>query len=192
MKGIYITYSDAELTFISDNRTMTISALHSAFCSALNRFDISATNLNALRKRKGWRTGRTGRFEKGNIPHPDAGAKSANKTSFKKGHKPKNWRPIGSDRISKDGYFEIKVKEPKKWQLKHVYLWEQENGKVPDGSCVSFIDGDKMNLEMSNFELISRNENLQINRALKSVGGGINKPVRLIGKITAKVIELSK
>ena len=41
---------------------------------------------------------------------PEAIARSA-RTRFKAGHRPKNWRPVGSERVSKDGYIEVKMRE---------------------------------------------------------------------------------
>jgi hypothetical protein len=136
-------------------------------------------------------TGRTGCFKKGNIPHPDAGAKSANKTSFKKGHKPDSWVPVGFERITKDGLIEIKVENPSTWKSKHLCIWEKEHGKIPDGHIVTFIDGDDRNFSLDNLDLISRNENLQINR-LKCEGDSIevSGSVRILGKTIAKTQEL--
>jgi len=36
-------------------------------------------------------------------------------TEFKKGCMPHNYKPVGSERITKDGYRERKVADPKKW-----------------------------------------------------------------------------
>jgi hypothetical protein len=72
---------------------------------------VTAQNLHALRKRMGWLTGRTGRFDRGHEPdnkgkrcpegkggrHPNA-----RKTEFKKGSRSgvavKLYKPIGSER----------------------------------------------------------------------------------------------
>ncbi len=37
---------------------------------------------------------------------------------FAKGNVPPNHRPVGSERISKDGYIEVKVAEPKQVEIK--------------------------------------------------------------------------
>lgn len=69
-------------------------------------------------------TGFNGRFEKGLIPHNKGQkgvcAKGAEKGWFKKGQIPINHKPVGSERITKDGYIMLKVAEPNKWRLKHV------------------------------------------------------------------------
>ncbi len=192
MKGVraVISYSKDELDWVSKNRTLPFSELHDGFCKLFNRNDVSAINLNALRKRNGWKTGRTGRFEKGNIPLPNARPKGPNATTFKTGHRPHNWKPIGSSRISKDGYLEVKISEPKTWAQVHVLIWHAVYGEIPDGHCVVFKDGDKTNTDPNNLELITRNENLQINRLrCSSQPQEIRPVVRNIGKLIAKTNE---
>ena len=49
-------------------------------------------------------------------------------------------------------------------ELKHVFVWEQHNGKVPKGHVVIFLDGNTLNTDISNLALISRNELLTLNR----------------------------
>jgi hypothetical protein len=193
MKGIAIKYSNAELEWVSDNRTLTISELHNKFFEKFRRKDVLECNLKSLKQRKGWKTGRTGQFEKGNIPHPNAGPKGPNKTSFKRGNRPHNWRPVGSKRLSKDGSIEIKTKEPKTWESLHVIIWAEKNGKIPDGYCVVFKNNDKTDTRLENLELVSRNENLQINRLHCSSMEEETKPViRSIGKLIAKTNEAKK
>jgi hypothetical protein len=195
MKGRAIKYSDEELQWVSDNRTMEISKLHSEFCVRFDRSDVSAIHLSSLRKRKRWFTGRSGCFKKGGVPF-NAGTKGlmkANKTSFKKGDKPANWRPVGSTRLSKDGYMEIKIEEPRAWKLLHIVIWEERNREVPVGYCVSFKDLDKATIEINHLELISRNENLQINRLHPlDHDESLIETIRLTGKVKAKTIGIAQ
>jgi len=196
MKGRAIPYSKTELEWLSNNRTLPISDFHSQFCKEFNRADVEAKHLHALRKRKGWKTGRSGCFTKGNKPHnansAGTGLMKQNKTSFKKGNKPHNWRPVGSTRISKDGYIEVKIQEPRTWAQLHTIIWIAANGPIPKANCVVFKDFDKTNVKLDNLELVTRNENLQINRLKASAQAKEVRPVvRTIGKIKAKQIELS-
>ncbi len=63
MKGQRISYSDEEMSWLADNRAMVISDYHRDFVAAFDRNDVSAANLHALRKRKGWKVGRApGRY----------------------------------------------------------------------------------------------------------------------------------
>lgn len=115
-------------------------------------------------------SGLTGHFEKGHVPHSKGKKMSPEQyekckaTMFKKGNCPHNHREIGSERIGKDGYLQIKVGEPKKWKQKHVYLYEQEYGPIPKGYKVIFLDKDIRNLDLKNLALVSPNELLRLNQ----------------------------
>lgn len=91
------------------------------------------------------------------------GLSRLNKTSFKKGNIPDNIREVGSERITKDGYIEIKVAEPNKWSLKHRYIYEKHFGKIPKGKIIVFLDRNTQNLSIDNLECITKYENLIMN-----------------------------
>ncbi len=88
------------------------------------------------------------------------------KTQFKKGQVPHNWKPIGFERKTADGYIEVKVRDQcgkdrvKNFQFKHRLLWEQVNGSIPNGMMVKFKDGNKENITIENLFLASMKENL--------------------------------
>jgi ParB-like chromosome segregation protein Spo0J len=141
MKGVWIEYTEAQLRWLKANRKMPIADYHRAFCARFRRKDVSAVNLHSLRKRMGWKTGRTGCFEKGLVPH-NKGKKcragkggrhpNARKTQFKKGNLPHNTHYLGHERVSKDGYVEISIDETnphtgfeRRYVLKHRWAWEQ-------------------------------------------------------------------
>lgn len=112
------------------------------------------------------------RFQKGHATwnkgtHFVAGGRSA-ETRFQPGHKPLNtWKPIGSERIDRDGYTYRKVSDTgvKKtdWKMVHVILWEEHNGPVLAGCAVVFKDGDKKHVEIDNLECITRAELMRRN-----------------------------
>lgn len=172
-KGKSIPYSAEEMAWLEANRLLPIAEYHAAFLAEFGREDVSAVNLHSLRKRKGWRTGRTGCFEKGQEPHnkgkkcePGRGGlhPNARKTQFRKGERKgaavKLWKPIGTERISKDGYRERKVNNDlplrARWRAIHLIKWEAANGPLPEGHCLKCLDGDKMNTEPSNWIAIPR------------------------------------
>lgn len=132
------------------------------------RFGVTLTlgQIKGTRSRHKMLTGRDGRFKPGNVPHPLAGAKSANKTSFKPGQKPANYMPIGSERITKkDNLLQVKVADPNKWRSKHALIWESHHGKpIPKGHIVRFLDGDQRNFDPDNLLLVSRRENVVFNK----------------------------
>jgi hypothetical protein len=172
MKGSAIPYSADELAWIEARKDWVISDLHPAFAAAFGRDDVSLANLHALRKRKGWRTGRTGHFSKGQEPPnkgkacpPGKGGRhpNAQRTQFKKGNRTgkanSNYQPIGTERISEDGYRERNVHDgmpmQSRWQLVHRIEWEAANGPVPDGFCLKCL-GDRLNTDPGNWTLIPR------------------------------------
>ena len=112
------------------------------------------------------KTGLGGHFKKGSTPWNKGlkGYMGANKTSFKKGQKPINYREVGSERINSEGYIEVKVGDPRKWQLKHRYIWEKHHGEIQPGHTIIFLDKDKTNTDIENLACVSREELLIINK----------------------------
>lgn len=171
--GRHRRFSPAEIDWLREHRTMPIGDYHRAFLEAFDRQDVSAANLHALRKRQGWLTGRTGRFEKGAVPTnkgkscaPGTGGRhpNARKTQFPKGGLPHNHKGAGHERIDeKDGYVILIVAEKNPWTgadtrpvHKHRWLWEQANGPLPDGYALKCLDGNKLNTVPSNWEPVPR------------------------------------
>lgn len=168
MKGRAIPYSEAELAWIEAHSTMPRAELFQAFQARFDRQDVSEANLKSLCKRKGWLTGRTGQFVKGQEPmnkgkkmpyHPNSAA-----TRFRKGYRGgkalENYKPIGTERMSKDGYLERKAHDgmplQSRWRAVHLINWEAANGPIPDGHCLKCLDGNKANCDPANWKLISR------------------------------------
>ena len=130
-------------------------------------FDYTHHQIKGAITRNKLNTGRTGRFEKGHATWNKGtkGLTKANVTSFKKGQKPHNYKPLGSERITKDGYCEIKVNDTgRRWRSKHVLIYEKHHGKVPKGSAVIFLDGDKRNFDIDNLHLVTRNQLAMLNK----------------------------
>lgn len=166
------------------------------------KYDLEMTikKLSSLLGRKKIKTGTTGCFRKGFIPWNKGkkGYMGANKTSFKKGNKPKNWRPIGSERINDEGYTLIKVSNEggmlKRWALKHRVVWEQHHKKkIPKGSVIIFADGNKNNLNIENLICVTRNELKVLNRCrLISSVPELTKTGLNVVKLKIKLAEIRK
>lgn len=90
----------------------------------------------------------------------------ANKTSFKTAEKHPRYKPIGSERVDRDGYRIIKVAE-RKWMPKHRYLWQQVYGDIPKSHVVMFKDGDMTNVQLENLMLVSRRALVVFNKKYK-------------------------
>ena len=198
-KGVKIHLSQEELNWLKDNCKLVSSKYAEKFNNKFGR-DLKAGTIHGIRKRHGWSTGRDGKFKKGNVPSPNAGPKGPNKTSFKKGHVPPNRVPLYSERISKDGYIEIKVPEVDRhtgrntrFVLKHRWIWEKENGPVPDHHIVIFIDQDKTNCQLSNLEVVHRGVSAIMNKSGYGAADDQLKPtIKAIAKLQNKVAQISK
>lgn len=115
---------------------------------------------------------------------------SRGKGGFKKGGTPPNTRPIGSEKINKDGYTRIKVAEPNVWKLKQQVIWEQHNGKIPKGYSIVFANQDKTDFRIENLMLV-RNKDMLVakNRGLLTKNEDLTKTGLLVAKLINKTKE---
>lgn len=137
--------------------------------------EYSASQLKGFYGNHKLNSGVTGYFPKGHTP-PNKGRKGVcpagcEKGWFPKGNLPGNTKPIGYERISKDGYVEVKIKmRPSRpdcndnFVAKHRLIWEQLHGPIPDDCVVIFKDGDKMNFDPENLALVTKAQRLQMTR----------------------------
>ena len=84
--------------------------------------------------------------------------------TYKKGNVPGNTLYDGAVVLRKRNrpnanYLFIRIKKMK-WILLHNYIWIKNHGPVPEGYVVRFKDGDHLNCNIENLELITRKENL--------------------------------
>lgn len=159
-------YTKTQFGFLKKYHKLPRQELTNMFNDKFN-LNISKKAIAGVCKRKGWlRDKEHWHYQKGNIPQNKGtkGLMKANCTSFKQGNISHNKRAIGSERVTKDGYIEIKVGEPNKWKLKHIYLWEYKNGKLPPKHCLVFLDHNKQNCAIDNLRLVHKFENLIFNR----------------------------
>lgn len=175
MKGQVIAYTAAELQWIKAHRAMPRCEAHAAFCRKFRRDDLSLQNFKALCWRRGWLTGRDGRIQPGSVSWNKGkrmpyNANSAT-TQFQKGNAPHNTKYAGHERIDKKGgyvYLSIEAVNPhtgypRRYVLKHKYLWEQKHGPVPPGMCLKCLDGNRQNTDPSNWEAVPRAVNALLN-----------------------------
>ena len=114
-----------------------------------------------------WNKGKSG--STGNHPNTQ-------RTQFKAGRRPeeaRNYQPIGSVRICKDGYLERKVSDDttvypsRRWTGVHRLVWEEANGPIPPGHIVVFRPGmattDPALITIDRVELITRAELMRRN-----------------------------
>ncbi len=155
-------------SFIQKNHIGVSSKKMAGLLNAAFGTSYTAGQIKAYYESHGINSGVTGRFQKGHVPANNARkgycAPGCEKGWFPKGNIPTNHKPVGSERIEKkDGYVLIKTAEPNIYRQKHIVVWEQAYGPVPEGHVVTFIDGDKYNLRLANLRLITKAENATLN-----------------------------
>lgn len=167
--GKSLVFTSREVEWLHQNAHLPRHDAVTAFQQEFGR-EVSLTMIVGWRKRNGVKTGRTGRFIKGQEPPnkgkpmaPDIRARCA-PTMFKKGNRlgqaNLNYKPIGTERVNEDGYLERKVHDglprQSRWRLVHLLNWEALHGPVPEGMCLKSRDGNRQNTDPSNWSLIER------------------------------------
>lgn len=162
-------YTDEMKQFILDNyKGRYNQELADLFNQKFNT-NITSRTIKSYKANNKLNSGLTGKFRKGQTPHnkgkkmPKEVYEKVKHTMFAKGNVPPNHRPVGSERISKDGYIEVKVAEPNKWRLKQRVVYEEAKGKIPEGCTIIFLDGNKRNFDIDNLRCITRSELLYLN-----------------------------
>jgi hypothetical protein len=141
------------------------------------------------------------RFKPGHVP-PNKGLRRPGwapgrmaETQFKKGQMPWTWVPLWSERMSKEGYLEIKFRERKgrhgNWASAHVLLWEDRHGPVPKGHKLAFKDGDRAHIALNNLELVSNAEMMRRN-SVHNLPKELQLVIQLNGALKRKLRELSE
>lgn len=164
----------------------------------------------ACRLRRGDNVGAEHRFVKGQ-PSWSKGTKgrvgvqeACRATQFKPGrpaHEARNYLPIGSLRISKDGYLERKVTDDpsifpaRRWVAVHRLVWEAANGPAPPGHAVCFLPGRKTTelelITLDAVELVTRAELMRRN-TFHRYGPEVAGLVQLRGAITRQINKRAK
>ncbi|AZS15341.1 HNH endonuclease signature motif containing protein [Paenibacillus lutimineralis] len=133
---------------------------------------ITARQMNTYKKNHGLVSGLDCRFLKGSTP-ANKGTKGlynvgGNRTSFKKGQQALNYKPVGSERIDRDGYTLIKVSDEgpwnKRWRHKHKVIWEEKHGPIPKGHVILFADQNRRNIDLDNLIMIKQSQLSVLNK----------------------------
>lgn len=138
-------------------------------------------------------------IKKGNVPFnkgkkvPEHVKAIMAKSWFAKGHQPHNTKKDGVVSIRTDTtgrpYKYIRLSLGK-WKEYHVYRWEKFRGPVPKGMLLRFKDGDSLNCNLSNLELIDRTEHMLRNTAIRrDIPIEIIKTKSLIKKLRKTIHE---
>lgn len=152
---------------------------------AAHRFDgEKGKNSRFKPGQRAWNTGKPYR----------AGGRSV-ETQFKPGHKTHTWRPIGSERITDDGYRQRKITDTGNtvadWVEIHRLTWEEHHGPIPSGHVIVFRDRNKLNCAIENLELISRAE-LARRNSIHRLPPELRDTSLLLGRVTRAINKREK
>ena len=138
------------------------------------------------------------RFKKGHIPAnkgkkmeefmtPEVLAKFKS-NQYKKGRKPENWLPVGSEAITRDGYIQVKIAEGMfQWRLKHRLVWEEHNGPIPVGHNIQFKDSNRLNCDIDNLYIISKQKQCGTQNSIHRYPPEVKKAIRILGKLNKQI-----
>lgn len=150
-------------------------------------------------------TGRQGigtRFEAGHVPankglrRPGWAPGRMSSTHFKKGGRTGRanevYKPVGTERISKDGYLERKINDAmpfnKRWRAVHILTWEAANGALPKGYAVTFKNKDRTDTRLENLELTSRAD-LARRNSIHKLPPELKRAIMSLGQFKRRVRE---
>jgi len=143
---------------------------------------------------KGYLGGKASQFKPGHTPKnkgvkmPAEVYSAVAPTMFKKGNKPANTKPNGTINVRADSsgrlYQYIKIKDSH-WELLQRHVWTQENGEIPRGSVVIFLDGNYLNCELSNLQVITRKDNMARN-TIQRFPAELQEIMKLTSKLKRK------
>jgi hypothetical protein len=153
------------------------------------------SQITAYLKNNKIKSGRTAHFVKGQKGWNTGtkGVCKANSGSFKKGQRPHNWMPIGTERIIEGGYIEVKTAEPHEWTAKHRVAYSEKYGAIPKGQNVRFRDGNVTNYDLDNLFLASNAEHQRLNTmGFKHHPSETKDSLILIAKVQTRIDAVTK
>jgi hypothetical protein len=116
-------------------------------------------------------------------------------TQFKPGNVPHTIKPIGTERISQDGYLQRKVTNEGHarfhYKFVHRIVWEEANGPIPETHYVVFKNGNRLDVRLENLELITRSEHAMRNSIMR-YPKEIRDVMRMKGRLTKAIKKVEK
>jgi hypothetical protein len=151
-----------------------------------------------------------GRFQPGQVPankglrRPGWAPGRMASTQFKKGSMTgaaqRNYVPIGTERLSKDGYLERKVTDDhpvpaRRWVGVHRIVWEAAHGPIPAGHAVAFREGKRTSvadeITADRLELVSRVELMRRNSYHNNYPKEVAQLIQLKGALNRKINRIA-
>lgn len=156
--------------FVKQHVVNLSNAAIAALVNETYDLDLIAQQLKTWKKNHGAPSNLTGRFEpgqpainKGKHYTPHGGTL---KTMFKKGQRPHNYDPVGTEKVKCDNYVWVKITDTGKyrWKQKQRLIYEQLHGPIPKGNHILFADGNNRNFDPNNLVMVTKAEQLELVR----------------------------
>lgn len=110
---------------------------------------------------------------------------------FEKGHTNTRF-PIGAERVS-EGFVEIKTEQPEKWEKKHLVIWKEYNGYIPEGHVVLFKNNDKLDCRIENLFMVKRTVMSSVAiRKLRHENPAVNTAAHKLAELELTIKEKTK
>lgn len=181
-------------------RRSVVATYQRAQILGLVKTEAYMASADAYRLRRGDNVGVGTRFRKGDVPankglrRPGWGPGRMKATQFKKGVRQgiavALYKPIGTERLSKDGYLERKVNDDlplqARWRAVHLVIWEATHGRIPPKHAVRFKNGDKTDIRLDNLELVHRRVMMARN-TVHNLPPALVKTVHMLGVLNRQI-----
>ena len=135
------------------------------------------------------------RWRPGHSPYYRTPKGTRNRGAFKIGHKSANALPIGSERVT-DGYVYVKYRDGhlnKNWKLKAKDVWERENGPLPEGKVIIYLDKNPLNCSLENLALIDKGTLSLINNQFKfTKDPDTNRAIIYAARLKRSIVKAQK
>lgn len=132
-------------------------------------------------------------------------APGSERTQFQPGRRPeqsRNYRPIGSHRVTRDGILERKVTDDqsiypaRRWASVARLVWEAANGPIPGAHIVRFRSGqhttDPELVTIDRLECVSRVDHMRRNSVHTKYPPEVARLVQLRGALNRQINRISK
>jgi hypothetical protein len=186
-------WTKEEIAFLREK--VIDSGMSHAEAAALMNETFGTDVFNAMRIKNRLRTEHAG------TGYTNKGKPNTSSTKFKKGcisgAARQNLRAVGTDVMHADGYLWRKVKDgvpfPRSCRPAHKVVWGDAHGPVPKGMCVTFLDGDRTNIGLSNLALVSRAVNARLNQNdLRALDRGITAAAIAAAELMTEIGKIGK
>mgnify|MGYP003461112843 FL=1 len=107
-------------------------------------------------------------------------------TQFKKGVNSHNTKHNGIERVSREGYTELRL-SCNNWVLKHRHIYETHHKiELETNQYVSFVDGNKQNFEIDNLQIVTRAD-MMLKNTIRQYPPELQEVIKVLNKVKKKV-----